>query len=104
MKGIAPLANELIKHGYEVIMANDVEMTGKSDPEHLQFATQQGAVMITLDQRFAGETSSQTEPQHAGLICWTPEFQNIGTMLHAFINFAEENLPEDAAGNVFWLR
>lgn len=98
-----PLANELIKRGYEVIMANDVNMTEKTDPEHLQYATEQDAVMVTLDQRFAGQIASQIEPVHAGLICWTPEYQSIGNMLRALMEFAEQHENKDIAGQVFWL-
>jgi len=49
-----PLANELIRRGYDVIMANDIEMTGKADDEHLAEATKRNRVLLTLDKAFAG--------------------------------------------------
>lgn len=60
-----PAADELKKRGYDVIMAIDVGMTGKTDPEHLRYATEQSRVLVTFDRPFANLTSTQTD--HAGL-------------------------------------
>jgi predicted nuclease of predicted toxin-antitoxin system len=96
------LANELAKHGYTVIMANDIEMTGKSDEEHLAEATKRGLVLVTLDKPFAGRTTQRSD--HMGLVCWTPTDQTIGAMVRALTEFAKQNTSEQVTGQVFWLK
>jgi predicted nuclease of predicted toxin-antitoxin system len=49
-----------------VIMAVDVEMTSKKDPDHLAYATEHNAVLVTFDRAFATLTSAKTH--HTGLI------------------------------------
>jgi predicted nuclease of predicted toxin-antitoxin system len=96
-------AEELIKRGYQVIMAVDVEMVSKDDPEHLSYAKENRYVLVTLDRKFAGLTSQRTD--HAGLICLTIEAQvNIGTVVRLLTDFADQHTPEEVAGHVFWLK
>jgi predicted nuclease of predicted toxin-antitoxin system len=46
----------LIQRGHEVLMAVDVDMEGADDDtEHLPFATQKNAVLVTRDHPFAGQ-------------------------------------------------
>jgi len=97
-----PLAGELIKRGYAVVMANDIEMTGKRDDEHLAEAKKRGMVLLTLDKSFAGRVMKLTD--HAGLICWTQDDQPIGHMVRILSEFAEEHNTEQVAGRVFWLK
>lgn len=97
-----PLAEALIKQDYTVILANDIDMTGKTDSDHLSEATKRGMVLVTLDRPFAGRVTKQTD--HAGLICWTGEGQNIGIMLQALTNFAKQYDAEETASQVFWLK
>lgn len=49
-----PLAHGLIKRNIEVVMAIDVGMMGKRDPEHLAFVAERGLTLVTLDRAFAG--------------------------------------------------
>jgi predicted nuclease of predicted toxin-antitoxin system len=98
-----PVAEGLKKHGYEVIMAVDAGMVEKDDDtEHLPFAAQNQAVMVTLDKPFAGRAMQRTD--HAGLICWTGSQDDIGGVIRALSELAETHTLEDAAGSVFWLR
>lgn len=95
------VAEGLIKRGYTVVMANDVDMTGKDDDsEHLPYALARQLVMVTLDKPFAGRTQLHTD--HAGLICWTDQTQPVGRMIALLGEFAEAYTPEEAAGKVFW--
>ena len=97
------VADGLKERGYEVIMAVDVGMTNRDDDmEHLPYATQRGLVLVTLDKPFAGRTQKHTG--HTGLICWTGEKQDVGSMVRALIAFAEQHSPEQVAGRVFWLK
>ena len=82
-------------------MANDVEMTGKSDPEHLAYASEEGYVMVTFDRAFAGLTSRSLE--HGGLVCLSGTQDDIGRMVRSLTAFAEKYESDDVAGQVFWL-
>jgi hypothetical protein len=93
----------LMDRGYEVIMAVDSDMIEKDDDtEHLPFANEKGAVLVTRDLAFAGRTAKHTD--HSGLICWTGAQDDFGGMIRVLIEFAEQHTPEDAAGDVFWLK
>lgn len=49
------VAEQLQKHGFEVVMAVDVEMVDKDDLlEHLQYATEHDLILVTQDRPFAG--------------------------------------------------
>lgn len=98
------VAKALQEREIDVVMAIDVGMTGKSDPEHLQFATERGSVMVTRDKPFAGQVSTQTEPDHAGLICWTGADDDIGGMIRKLTQFVERHTVEEVMGRVFWLK
>jgi hypothetical protein len=60
-------------------------MAGKDDDtEHLPYATEEHAVLVTRDRPFAGRTQKRTD--HAGLICWTGQDNDIGGMCAFSIN------------------
>lgn len=93
----------LLERGIEVIMAVDVGMVDKDDDgEHLPFATQLGAVLVTRDHPFAGRTQSRFD--HAGLICWNGPDNDFGGMVRVLTQFTTDYTAESAAGQVFWLR
>jgi hypothetical protein len=93
----------LLDRGYQVIMAVDVDMMNKDDDtEHLPFARENNAVLVTRDKPFAGRTAKHTD--HAGLICWTGADDDIGGMIRALSDFAAKHTPGDVAGQVFWLK
>lgn len=93
----------LKERGYEVIMAVDVGMIEKDDDtEHLIFATQKEAVLVTRDHPFAGRAMKHSD--HAGLIYWTGKDDDFGGMVRALTDFAEHHPPEEILGQVFWLK
>jgi len=96
------VAEQLGLRGYRAIMANDVGMTEKSDPEHLTYATEQGLVVVTFDRKFAGLTA-QLEIQHAGFVCLSGTQDQIGRIVRTLTEFAEQYTAEDAVRRVFWL-
>ena len=67
------VANALTSAGYPCVMAVDVGMEGKPDEDHLAYATQQQAVMVTFDRPFAGRTQARTD--FYALFCLDPELQ-----------------------------
>jgi predicted nuclease of predicted toxin-antitoxin system len=96
------VAEQLIRHGHNAIMAVDVGMIEKDDlDEHLPLATSQGRVLVTFDRPFAGRASQKTD--HAGLVCLTCGTDDIGAIIRALTEFAERYTPEEVAGIVFWL-
>jgi predicted nuclease of predicted toxin-antitoxin system len=97
------VAKGLTRRGYTVIMAADVDMLDKDDDtEHLPYATQQGAVLVTRDNPFASRAQQRTD--HAGLICWTGKDNDIGGMVRKLSEFAENNTAEKVIGQVFWIK
>jgi predicted nuclease of predicted toxin-antitoxin system len=96
------IAEQLLRRGYNAVMAVDIGMKQKDDlEEHLPLATAQGRVVVTFDRPFAGRASKQTD--HAGLICLTCAQDDIGGAVRALTEFVETHSPEEAAGRVFWL-
>jgi len=91
----------LTKLGIEVVMAVDVDMTGKKDPVHRAYATENNLVLVTHDRPFAGLTSKLTN--HTGLICWLGKTDNFGGQIQALSKFANEHTVEQVEGQVFWL-
>ncbi len=93
----------LVRRGYTVIMAVDVGMVNKDDDtEHLPYATQENAVLVTRDHPFAGRTEKRTD--HAGLICWTGKDDDFGGMVRQLAKFADEHTSEEVVGRVFWIK
>ena len=93
----------VVERGYEVIMAVEVDMTGKDDDtEHLPFAAEKGAVVVTRALAFAGRAVKRTD--HAGVIRWTGAQNDFGGMIRALTEFAGSHTPEEVAGNVFWVK
>jgi predicted nuclease of predicted toxin-antitoxin system len=96
------VAEQLIARGVEVIMAVDVGMMGKKDPQHHEFAAANDAVMVTRDKPFAGVVSQSSD--HTGLVCWTGADDDYGGMVRKFNNLAKANTFEAVRGKVFWLK
>jgi predicted nuclease of predicted toxin-antitoxin system len=97
-----PVANELTQRGHEVVMAVDVEMEDKGDPEHLQFAAENNMVLVTEDRAFAGMAARQTE--HKGVICWTGKQGAFGAIVRVLHEFAETHTAEEVQGQTYWLK
>ena len=97
------VASELIRDGHQVIMAVDAGMIEKDDLiDHLPYAAQRGAVVVTADRPFAGRASRLAN--HSGVICWTGSLDDIGGTIKALIRFAGQYQAEAAAGRVYWLK
>jgi predicted nuclease of predicted toxin-antitoxin system len=51
----------LIQLGISVVMAVDAGMTGKTDEDHLAYATVNKLVMVTFDHPFAGRSMNRSD-------------------------------------------
>lgn len=98
------VASELIRRGYNVIMAVDSGMIGKDDDsEHLPFATQKQLVLVTFDKPFASRTRLRND--FFGLICLSNTLQrDVGRTIEVLVEFAELFDERRDAGKVYWLR
>jgi predicted nuclease of predicted toxin-antitoxin system len=96
-----PAAQQLSKRGIDVVMANDVGMTQKTDTKHLTYATENDYVLVTFDRKFAGLSMANSD--HTGLVCLKGSPENVGVVVTALAEFAEQHTAEDAKGHVFWL-
>lgn len=100
---LSAAAKGLIARGYNVVMAGAIGMINKDDlTEHLPLATEQNRVVVTCDKPFANLAYEYSD--HAGLICWTGEPNDIGGMVKALSEFAETHDPEAMRGQVRWLK
>lgn len=98
-----PVARALEQRGHDALMAIDSDMLGKDDDtEHLAFAAEHEAVLVTHDKAFAGRTMKRTD--HAGLICWTGAQDDFGGMIEKLHAFGDTHTQEEAAGQVFWIK
>ena len=93
-----PAATELTRRGYTIVMAIDVGMTEKTDPEHLAYATKHQMILVTSDRKLAGLTAEKSD--HSGLICWTEVIQDVGSLVRALSQFADNHTSEEVAGRV----
>ena len=88
-------AEQLVQRGCTVVMAQDVGMQQKSDPEHLAYASENNLVLVTFDRAFAGRTAQTND--HSGLICLSGSQDAIGVIIRNLISFAEQHTPEPGA-------
>lgn len=96
------VAQQLVRHHRDVVMAVDANMAGKTDDEHLTYASKEGRVLVTCDRLFAGRMMAQAD--HAGVICLTSIRQDdVGGILNTLTEFAENHSDETTEGRVFWL-
>jgi predicted nuclease of predicted toxin-antitoxin system len=97
------VAAELVKGGHQVVMAVDAGMAEKDDLiDHLPYAAQRGAVLVTADRSFAGRAAKLAN--HSGVVCWTGSLDNTGGIIKALIRFAEQHQAESTVGQVYWLK
>lgn len=96
------VAKGLSTRGVSVTMAVDVEMVEKDDlSDHLVYAEQMNAVLVTCDKPFATRMLSES---HAGVICWTGAQDDFGGMVRRLTEFAQVHTSEQVVNRVFWLK
>jgi predicted nuclease of predicted toxin-antitoxin system len=92
----------LQSRGILAIMAVDVGMTGRSDEEHLAYATQRELAMVTFDHPFAGRTANRTD--FFALVCLSRAIQQAtGDIIEVLTLFASLFDPTTDTGIVYYL-
>lgn len=95
------VARALIARDITVMMAVDVKMEGKTDEEHLAYATQNGLIMVTFDHPFASQMMQKQD--FLAVICLPYRFQQaMGEMIDMLAEYSELFDPEKDHGQVFW--
>ncbi len=78
-----PASRALVRHGIDVLTAQEADRCGASDSDQLMFATAEGRVLVTFDTDFLALHQSGVE--HAG-IAWCPERKyGIGELIQTLL-------------------
>ncbi|MCC6614309.1 MAG: DUF5615 family PIN-like protein [Anaerolineae bacterium] len=95
------VARALIARNITVIMAVDVKMEGKTDKEHLAYATQNDLIMVTFDHPFASQMMQ--EQDFLAVICLPYRFQQAtGEMIDTLAEYSALFDMKKDRGQVFW--
>src|SRR5690606_9878124 len=94
-------AKQLLAQSTDVVLAVDVGMMNKPDDLHLQYASNNGLVLVTFDRPFAGRTAKLLA--HGGLVCLSGDQNNIGYIVTSLLKLSGEETIESVKGRVFWL-
>jgi predicted nuclease of predicted toxin-antitoxin system len=79
----AAVTNALVRHGVNVLTAQDAQRCGLPDAEQLAFATAQQRVLVTFDPDYLA--LHQSGISHAG-IAWCPAHKySIGQLIQALL-------------------
>jgi hypothetical protein len=109
------IAVQLRVNGVDVVRCEEVGMATASDPEHLEYATQLGRVVISHDQDFLRlhkEWQLQGK-KHAGILYCLPSLQGkpgIGRIvkecldLHMMILGGAGTIEDDVANRIYFVR
>ncbi len=96
------VAKSLRSRGILAIMAVDVGMTGRSDEDHLAYATEHELTMVTFDHPFAGRTANR--PDFHALVCLSRAIQqDTGAIVEVLSLFASLFDPTTDTGIVYYL-
>jgi hypothetical protein len=92
---------QLRNKGVDVLRCEEVGITYAADPDHLEYATSQGRVVVTRDDDFLGLHRDWQEAgkRHAGIMYLQPDMQGkVGRLVTAILEYYE--IIEGGAGNV----
>ena len=80
---LGPVSRALVRHGVNVLTAQDAGRCGVPDPEQLAFATAEERVIVTFDSDYLALHYSGV--QHAGIAWCEAEKYGIGELLAALL-------------------
>lgn len=80
---LGPVSRALVRHGVDVLTAQDAGRCGLPDPDQLAFATAEERVMVTFDSDYLALHYSGV--QHAGIAWCEAEKYGIGELLAALL-------------------
>jgi len=98
----------LRQYGYDVVTAQEADMLGKDDPDHLEYAGAQGRAILTFNIRdFAKLHQSWHEEgkHHAGIIV-SPELEmrRFGELFRLCLRLLDQAIPEELADRLCYLQ
>jgi Uncharacterized protein conserved in bacteria len=102
---VRPILGEILRHrGYDVVHVLELERTGKTDAEQLEYAiSQQRAILthnirdfIILDRQYR-----QNGKEHFGILL--SDQVTMRDLLRRSLRFLGRRAAEDVKNNVFWL-
>jgi hypothetical protein len=108
------VAEQLRAHGVDIVRCEEVGLAEASDLEHLDYATQQGRVMITQDKDFLRLHSEwqQQNKSHAGIMFCLPHLRGLkyaGVIIRLCLDYHEliaggaGTLEEDIINQVVYI-
>jgi predicted nuclease of predicted toxin-antitoxin system len=102
------LARVLRQYGYDVVTAQEAGMLGKTDVEHLEYASAQGRAILTFNIKdFAKLHKSwhKEDKHHSGIIV-SPELEmrRFGELLRLCLNLLDQAVPEEIADRLCYLQ
>lgn len=101
------LVNALRARGLDVITAADAEMLGRSDADHLDYATRAGRVLYTFNRGdfYRLHTLCLTEGRsHAGMILVPQQRYSIGSQMRKFLELTSSKSLEQMQNQAEFLK
>lgn len=91
----------LRRRGIDVTTASDARLIGASDPDHVEFALQEGRVIFTHDSDFLRIANEGVS--HAGIAYCHPRDHSIGEIILALVVLWRSREPEEVRNRVVFL-
>lgn len=101
------LAQHLRRRGFDVVSAHEVEMTGTSDEEQLEYAVQNARAILSFDTDFvplALRWLSESKHHYGVIVSQELKAQQIGELIKLCSRFLSQISPKDAADMIFSLQ
>ncbi len=109
------VAVQLRKRGVDIVRCEEVGMAEASDDEHLEYATQEGRALISIDTDFRGKHIDwlMAEKSHAGIFAISEQLQGeggIGTIVrelfeyHQLIENGAASWTDDVQNQIIFVR
>lgn len=88
------VAIQLRNHGVDIVRCEEVGLAEAKDTAHLQYATSEGRVMVSMDRDFPDlhQEWQNNGLSHAGILMIAPKYQGdggIGTIVHEILFWHE---------------
>ncbi|HWL95119.1 MAG TPA: DUF5615 family PIN-like protein [Phycisphaerae bacterium] len=95
------LADALRRRGFDVTAAQEVNLKGRPDFDHIQFAITQARVLVTHDADFL--RLDKASAGHSGIIFCPMSRCGIGGMLRSLTSIAELISSEQMSGRIEYI-
>ena len=95
------IATQLRRRGVDIVSVHELGLTGDSDENHLQRATEMKRVLVTADTDFLVMVSEGA--QHAGIVFGVQEKLSIGDWVNGLELIVAVYSPEEMVNHVEYL-